>query len=83
MFKGIEIEKGTGEYVCQFQRYMHLTVCTLHVTNICVGSVILSKAGQALMSVVTDKVKIDGFAKFVNNVIVKESGGIFDDMFGE
>ena len=43
----------------------------------------LSKAGQALMSVITDKVKIDGFAEFVAKTIVKEDGGIFDNVFTE
>ena len=51
--------------------------------RICVGQVVLSKAGQALMSVISDKVKIDGFAEFVERTIVKEDGGIFDDIFVE
>lgn len=51
--------------------------------RICVGQVILSKAGQALMSVITDRVKMDGFAEFVERTIVKEDGGIFDGVFDE
>lgn len=44
-------------------------------------NVILSKAGRELMSVITDKRKIDGFAEFVSGVIVKDMGGILEDIF--
>ena len=50
------------------------------IKQICVGSVMLTKAGQALMSVISDKRKIDEFAEFVRTTIVKELGGVFDEM---
>ena len=49
--------------------------------KICIGNVILTKAGQALMPVITDKRKIDGFEEFVREIILKDAGGIFDNVF--
>lgn len=48
--------------------------------EICVGNVILSKAGQELMSVVADKIEIDGFAEFVKATIVKKMGDFMKDI---
>lgn len=39
--------------------------------EVCVGNVVLTKAGEALMSVITDKRRIDGFEEFVKENIVK------------
>lgn len=41
------------------------------VGKICVGELILSKAGNALMSVITDKRKVDGFEQFVKETVIK------------
>lgn len=41
------------------------------VGKIWVGELILSKAGNALMSVITDKRKVDGFEQLVEETLIK------------
>ena len=33
------------------------------------------------MSVITDRRKLDGFEEFLKEIIVKENGGVFDNLF--
>lgn len=49
-----------------------------NVNKICIGNIILTKAGRELMSVITDKRKIEEFAEFISSRITKEFGGILD-----
>ncbi len=49
-----------------------------NVKKVCVGSVILSKAGQELMSIITDRKRVDGFDIFVKKRLVTEFGGLLD-----
>lgn len=60
--------------------YFDVTIDAKGLEKIYVGNVILSKAGQELMSVITDKRKIDGFAEFAAVTIIKELGGIFEEI---
>lgn len=50
---------------------------------ICLGRVALSKAGQVLMSIVTDKVKVDGFDELACKMIVKAKRGVSYDVLVE
>lgn len=63
--------------------YFDTVIDVRGIEKICVGNVILSKAGQELMSVVADKRKIDGFAEFVSDTIVREMGGIIEDILAK
>lgn len=48
--------------------------------RIWIGNVVLSKAGQELMSVIIDKQKIGGFTEFVAATIIKDMGGILEEI---
>ena len=63
--------------------YFDVTIDVKGMEKICVGNIILSKAGQELMSVITDKQKIDGFAEFAGATIIKNMGGLFEDIAKE
>lgn len=63
--------------------YFDTVIDVRGIEEICVGNVILSKTGQELMSVVADKRKIDGFAEFVSDTIVREMGGMIEDILAE
>ncbi len=63
--------------------YFDTNINVGNTEKICVGQVILSKAGQALMSVISDKTKLDGFTEFVEKSIVKIDGGVFDDVLNK
>lgn len=63
--------------------YFDVIIDVGNVEKICVGNVILSKAGQELMSVITDKQKIDGFAEFAGATIIKNMRGLFEDIAKE
>ncbi len=71
------IELDEGDNIIFFDNNINIG----DVRKICVGSVVLSKAGQALMSVITDRRKLDGFEEFLKEIIVKENGGVFDNLF--
>lgn len=60
--------------------YFDVAIDSKGMEKIYIGNVVLSKAGQELMSIITDKQKIDGFVEFVSETIIKEMGGIFEEI---
>lgn len=59
--------------------YFDVTIDAKDMRKIYVGNVVLSKAGQELMSVITDKQKIDGFAEFAGENINKSVKEFLED----
>lgn len=60
-------------------KYFDFEIDIAGLENIAVGNIILSRAGEELMSIITDKTKIEKFEKFLPDIIGKDTGEILMD----